>query len=149
MCDLPCLLQLLTWLHVSNYRIVISYHINHIISNFIPISYHQNKSKNKTRYWGHDQKAIKAWDNHTLNKSCILYTLTCKNTLYIQTDKNTQEHTRHAPKWNQLYSDSTTDFSWFRKCLVVCNVLQLYSKNSKKKVHNFCICYNLVPYTLV
>ena len=68
-----------------------------------------------------------------LTRVSIKYKETCKNTLYIQTDKNTQEHTRHALKWNQLYSDSKTDFGsvwWF------CNLLQFYPRNSKKKVHN-------------
>ena len=52
---------------------IISYHIisyiisYHIISNFIPISYIKTNrhKKNTTLYWGHDQKAIKAWE-----KSC-------------------------------------------------------------------------------
>ena len=99
---------------------IISTYISYIISNFIPISYIKTKSYNTTWYWGHDQKPKKAWDNHALtNKGYNNYTETYQNTLYTQTDKNTQEHTRHAPKWNQLYSDNKTDFSWFRKCLVV------------------------------
>ena len=82
---------------------------------------HQNKSikHNKIlRTWSKGQNSLR---QSCPNKGFNKYTETYKNTLYTQrpTDKNTQERTRHAPKWNQLYSDNKTDFSWFWKCLVV------------------------------
>ena len=101
--------------HIISYHII-TYH------NFIPISYIKTKAWNTTWYWGHDQKATKVWDNHALTKvstNIQTWKKKKKKTLHIQTNKNTQEYTRHAPKWNQLYSDSKTDFSWFLKSLVV------------------------------
>ena len=115
----------------------------HIVSNFIPISYNKtNKHKNTTWYWGHDQKVIKAWDNHSFNKGFNKHTETCKeNTL--QTDKNT-----HAPKWNQLYSDSKTDFNWFRKCFGFAMFYSFVQRIPKRRstisdcmIRKHCLCF--------
>ena len=94
---------------------------------------HQNKKAIKhnmiLRTWSKGQKA---WDNHALKKVST-------NTETYPTNKqkthitNKQKYTRHAPKWNQLYSDSKTDFSWFRKCLVVLQCLTVLSKEFQKE----------------
>ena len=137
--------------HITSYHIIsyhiISYHIisYHIISYHI-ISYHIklysniiHQNKNTTWYWGHDQKDQKVLRHSCPNKGFNKYTETCKNTLYTHTDKNTQEQTRHAPKWNQLYSDNKTDFSWFRKCLVVLPCFTVLSREFQKEGPQFLI----------
>ena len=88
--------------HIISYHII-SYHIK-LYSNII----HQNKSIKHNMILRTWSKGQKAWDNHALTKVSTNIQ-TCKNTLYTHTDKNTQEHTRHAPKWNQLYSDNKTE----------------------------------------
>ena len=115
---------------------IISYHI--IISYQTLFQYHTTKQtgiKNTTWYWGHDQKAIKAWE-----KSCPQqrFQQTCK-IIHFTNRQNTQKHTRHAPKWSQLYSDSKIDFSWFLKCLVVLQSFKVLSKEFQKVGPQFLI----------
>ena len=69
------------------------------------------------RTWSKGQKGMR---QSCPNKGFNTYTETCKNrsTLQSYRQKYTRTH-KTCPKWNQLYSDNKTDFSWFRKCLVV------------------------------
>ena len=101
----------------------------HIISFQNLFQYYTSKQKHKRhmilRTWSKGPKGLK---QSCRNKDFKKYTETCKHTLCTQTEKNTQEHNRHAPKWNQLYSDGKTDFSWYRKCLVVLQCFTVLSR---------------------
>ena len=88
------------------------------------------------RTWSKGQKCLR---QSCPNKGYNNYTETYQNIHYTHTDKNTQEHTRHAPKWNQLYSDNKTDFSWFRKCLVVLHCFTVLSREFQKEGTQFLI----------
>ena len=123
--------------HIISYHII-SYHIiYHIISTFILISYIKtNRHKNTTWYWGQDQKAIKAWENHVLNRGFNKnIQKLAKNTLY-KTDKahkNTQDMLQNEVNCIQIVKLISADF-W--SVWLFCNVLQFCPKNSKNKVHS-------------
>ena len=73
--------------------------------------------------------------NRALNKG---FKKTCK-IIHFTNWQSTQKHTRHAPKWSQLYSDSKIDFSWFLKCLVVLQCFKVLSKEFQKVGPQFLI----------
>ena len=109
----------------------LSYHISYQTL----FQYHTSKQRHKKhnmilRTWSKGQKGLR---QSCPNKGFNKYTETYKNSLYTHTDKNTQEHRRHAPKWNQLYSDNKTDFSWFRKCLVVFTLFYSFVQRIPKR----------------
>ena len=104
----------LHYITLHAYRSLFQYHISNQKYNI--------RHNMKLGTWSKGHQGL---NNNALHKGFNKYTakgnikIKTKNTLYIQTDKHTQECTRHGTKWNQLYWDSNTDFSWFRKCLVV------------------------------
>ena len=116
----------------------LSYHISYqTLFQYHHTSKQRHKKHNMIlRTWSKVQKGLR---QSCPNKGFNKYTETYKKSLYTHTDKNTLEHTRHAPKWNQLYSDNKTDFSWFRKCLVVLHCFTALSREFQKEGPQFLI----------
>ena len=86
--------------------------IYHIISNFIPISYIKT-DRHKKWCWGHDRKAIKAWENHALNKGFNKnIQKLAKNTLYKtnKIHKNIQDMLQNELNCIQIVKLISADF---------------------------------------
>ena len=105
----------------SSYQTLFQYHTS------------KQKHKNTTWYWGHDQKAIKAWDNHALTKvSTNIQRLAKIHFTHIQTKihKNTQDMPQNEINCIQIVKLTSADFRsvwWFY------NVLQFCPENSRRR----------------
>ena len=134
---------------------------DHIIISYQTLSkYHTSKQrhKNTTWYWGHDQEAKKAWDNHALTKvSTNIQRLAKIHFTHIQTKihKNTQDMPQNEINCIQIIKLISADFGnhkiwknyftcWVCKstCIILWS-LTAHNWQKWKRVFLICPCHKI------